>query len=137
MNKYLSLAVLASMMQFAHGAADAVVETPNAEVEGRVYVKPRAVRFMKKGIFVRTKNGTFATPAVSRDEQGLYVIEKDLVQAPEAAAKKRCGGCQNKGKWINKANDGSHHKGRGHHHWKHKVQNAQKPAQMDAQVEAQ
>ncbi len=89
MNKYLSLALLASMIQFAPGVADEAVAEDAVNVDGKVYVRPRAVRIMKKGIVVHTKDGAFITPSVSRDENGLFVQEADLEQAPAEMAKRK------------------------------------------------
>jgi hypothetical protein len=83
MKKYLSLVMLASMMQMAQGAAD---ETTNSDE--RIYVRPRAVRFMKKKTVVFTKDGAFVTPTVSRDEKGLFVQAKDLEKVPEQLSQK-------------------------------------------------
>lgn len=90
MYKYVSLALLASMIQLSGASADVV--------DGKVYVRPRAVRIMKNRTIVHTKDGTFVTPTVSRDEQGLFVMQQDLQAAPELANKKRggCGGCHKK-----------------------------------------
>lgn len=95
MNKYLSLALLASMIQFTPGVADEAVNANVAvNADGKVYVKPRAVRFMKDGIVVHTKDGAFITPSVSRDENGLFVQQADLEQAPaEMTKRKGCGRC--------------------------------------------
>ena len=86
MHKYLSLAIFVLSMPLALLAADDAVEQ-----EGKIYVQPRAVRIMKKDIFLHTKDGRFKTHRVCRDRQGIYVLEKDLVKAP-SPAKKKTGG---------------------------------------------
>ena len=78
MKKYLSLVLFASMMQFAQGAADEV-----ANADGKIYVRPRAVRLLKRKTVVFTKDGAFVTPTLSRDENGLFVMAKDLEKAPD------------------------------------------------------
>ncbi|MBS0634813.1 MAG: hypothetical protein JSR37_05065 [Verrucomicrobia bacterium] len=92
MYKYVSLALLASMMQLSASVA----------VDGKVYVKPRQVRIMKNKTIVHTQDGTFVTPTVSRDEQGIFVMQQDLQAAPELANKKRCGGGCGKKMWKKK-----------------------------------
>ena len=124
MYKYLSVLLLASMMQLS--ASDEVATTN--VVDGKVYVRPRSVRMMKKGILVRTQDGHFFAPSVAKDETGLYVNQADLVAAPEMARalSKRGRGCGCK---KNRALvDGQaavqtrKHHGRKHHHhnWKNK-----------------
>lgn len=142
MNKYLSLALLGALMQFAQGTADEAVQN----TDGKIYVKPRAVRFMKKGIVVHTKDGAFITPSVSRDENGLFVQEKELVQAPAIASKlkRKCGGCQKgKGKGIHHARkwhmrkNGQGRKSAGRPHWNKDVPAVAAPAEAEVEAGAQ
>ena len=117
MYKYLSVFLLASMMQLS--ASDEVV----AANDGKVYVKPKSVRMMKKGILVRTKDGRFFAPSVAKDETGLFVNQADLVAAPEMARAKRGCGCKRKNAPVDGQNQQHHHRHHGqrhHHHWKHK-----------------
>ncbi len=126
MYKYLSLALLATMMQLSADTA--------TSVDGKMYVRPRAVRVMKKGIVVHTKDGAFIAPTISRDENGLFVQEKDLVKAPAIAQRKKCGGC--KKKWA--ANGAQNVSRQNKSHWKNKKQwkNKYKSAEkLDVQVE--
>ena len=104
MKKYLSLFVFASMLPFVQGSADdaavpaaAVQDVAVKDVanqDGKIYVRPRAVRFMKKEIVVFTKNGVFKTPAGARDENGLFVNASDLQKVEVLAKGERKGkGC--------------------------------------------
>lgn len=138
MNKYLSLALLGTMMQFAQGAAEEAVQN----TDGKMYVKPRAVRFMKKGIVVHTKDGAFITPSVSRDENGLFVHEKELVQAPAIAnkIKRKCGGCQKGAKHAEKwqkRNFGQGRKFGTRCRWNKSMPAVDTPAQAEVQPAAQ
>lgn len=127
-------------MQFAQGVADEAVQN----TDGKIYVKPRSVRFMKKGIVVHTKDGAFITPSVSRDENGLFVQEKELVQAPAMASKikRKCGGCQrgngmNHAKKWHKRKNAQGRKAGMHPRWNKKVPAELVPAAVEVQVNAQ
>lgn len=117
MYKYLSVLLLAFMMQLS--ATDAV--------DGKVYVNPKSVRMMKKGILVRTPNGRFFAPSIAKDETGLFVNQAELVAAPEMAKAKRGCGCRRKN---NAPVDGQNqqrrhpHHGHKHHHWKNQKNQA-------------
>ncbi len=105
MYKYLNLVLLASLAQVAHVSAD--------DVDGKMYVRPRQVRMMKDRIVVRTDDGVFETQAVLRDENGLFVNQKELVAAPaELVQKNRAfGGCKKK-RFQNNAKEWKKHKHR-------------------------
>ena len=135
MKKYFTLVLLGSMMQFAPGFADEV-----ANEDGKIYVKPRAVRIMKDKIVVFTKDGAFLTPSVVRDEKGIFVQEQELEKAPEVARKGKCGTCRKN--WGRRQGFGPRwQKGR---FWKMRAQGnkdsltaAVKSASPDAQVAAE
>ena len=88
MKKYVTLVLLGSIMQFAPGYSDEA-----ANEDGKMYVKPRAVRVMKDKIVVFTEDGAFVTPAVQSDENGLFVQQADLVAAPDVK-RGNCKGCK-------------------------------------------
>jgi hypothetical protein len=116
-SKLFGLLLLSSLVQLSQGFADDV-QTP----ETKVYLKRRNVRLIQQQIVVQTKDGTFTTPTLSKDEKGFFVQTADLVKSDIVPKKgKRWHqdkGCRSKGSKAfrdgHKSNHAHHKAFRGH-----------------------
>jgi hypothetical protein len=76
MSRLMSVLLLGTLLCSGTAFSDT---TPAAD--GKVYVKRRAVRFIDDKIVVFTPDGAFTTPAINSDDNGIYVVEKDLTKS--------------------------------------------------------
>jgi hypothetical protein len=75
MYKYVSLFIVASMMQMSSGFAE--------ETADKVYLTRKDFRFIKGEIVVNTAEGAFAAKAIHSDANGYYV-QKDEIDTVRA-----------------------------------------------------